>query len=87
MVRSWLLLSDRALADLDEIQEYIVQQDGKLRATAIVARLNRSLESSAFTRGIGRNRPNVTGRNIHFHPVAPWPIAYTIVRSKDGIYV
>jgi plasmid stabilization system protein ParE len=87
MAQSRLILSDRALTDLNEIQEYVAERDGELRAAAIVTRLNRSLQSIAYMPGIGRKRPNIAGQNVLFHPVAPRLIAYTILPSKDGIYV
>ncbi len=52
-----------------------------------MARLNRSLQSLAYMPGIGRKRPNIAGRSVLFHPVSPWRIAYTILPSRDGIYV
>ena len=87
MTESRLVLSIDALADLAEIQNYIIGQDGEMRATAAMSRLRRALSSVSFMPGIGRKRADIGGRALLFHPVKPWLVAYTILPSNDGIFV
>jgi len=73
-----------AFADLDEIWEYIAQ-DNVDAADRVLADIHSTLTTLAGAPQIGHRRPDLTTRPLRFHVARDeYPIAYALPRSRFG---
>ena len=82
-----IILSARAEADLADIENYIVAEEGLMRAALVRTRIVATLRNLAHTPGIGRKRPELRGKNALFFPSSPWLVVYRPLRDLTGIRV
>jgi plasmid stabilization system protein ParE len=86
VVAGRLVVSKQAEADLDSITAYIVEHDGRLRATAIADRIQTAMDNLALMPGMGSRRYYLKrGQRAFF--VSPWTIFYEELPDRDGINV
>ena len=72
---SGYILGSDALADLDNIWEYIAQ-DSIDAADNWIRRLFEAFESLALTPGMGHRREDLTGLHVLFWPVGSYLVIY-----------
>jgi plasmid stabilization system protein ParE len=86
MTEPRVVLSRRAAEDLFEIEAYINQGDGELRARQVVERIMRTLARLAFMPGAGRIRADLE-RSPYTFVTQSWRVFYRPTRELDGIVV
>lgn len=84
MTSKRIVFTQTARSDLASIENYIAENDGEARASAVRARLDKAIENLAMMPGIGASRPYLKPGRRAF-PVSPWTIYYTTL--SDGIRV
>jgi plasmid stabilization system protein ParE len=75
-------LNARALRDVGEILTYLHAEVGAAAANKAEAMLFREFNKLALLPGLGRSRPDLTQKNMLFHPATPYIIAF---RRSSGI--
>jgi toxin ParE1/3/4 len=81
-----VVLTPAAQNDLNEIETYIIEQSGELRAAEVRDRLQKTMHNLALMPGMGRWHPYLD-KHWRAFPVAPWTIYYKQRPSDDGIDV
>ena len=74
-----------ALADLDEIWEYIAENNVDA-ADRVLADIHSTLTTLARSPQIGHGRPDLTTRPLRFHVAREYLIAYAPARSRFGFW-
>lgn len=81
-----VVISDEAARDLEDIETWIADHDGEMRAAAAMRRLRKTMGNLAFMPGMGRLSKHFEPGQRAF-PVAPWIIYYIPRSDGDGIDV
>lgn len=80
------VLTPAAQSDLNEIETYIIEQSGELRAADVRARLQKTMHNLALMPGMGRWH-SYLDKHWRAFPLAPWTIYYKLRPDGDGIDV
>jgi toxin ParE1/3/4 len=80
------LLTARAEADLDEIDDYVASEFGEAVAERVLDRLFETFELLADNPRMGRPRPDWAPDDVHFFPVSGTP-SLVIYRIRDALEV
>jgi plasmid stabilization system protein ParE len=80
------VISPEARKDLEDLEAYIAEHDGELRATAIMDRLDKAVRNLALMPGMGGRRYYLK-RNQRAFSVSPWTIFYEELPEREGINV
>ncbi|HEX3672981.1 MAG TPA: type II toxin-antitoxin system RelE/ParE family toxin [Rhizomicrobium sp.] len=81
-----IIISVEARADLLQLERYIAERDGELRAELILGRIWETIRTLAFMPGLGSPRPYLNRKTRAF-PSPPWLIVYAPLPSLDGIRI
>jgi plasmid stabilization system protein ParE len=81
-----IIVSAEARADLLQLERYIAEHDGDLRAELVIGRIWETIRTLAFMPGLGSPRPYLTRKTRAF-PAPPWLIVYAPLPSLDGIRI
>jgi plasmid stabilization system protein ParE len=80
-------LSEEAKGDLRDIEDWIVDHDGEMRAAAALERIWKAIYNLAFMPGIGRRGHSYLEAGSRVFPVPPWTIIYQPLPEDGGIFV
>ncbi|HUO93245.1 MAG TPA: type II toxin-antitoxin system RelE/ParE family toxin [Rhizomicrobium sp.] len=80
------LLSDEALRDLVDLEDFLTNRESRERAISVIARLHRAMTSIAGYPGIGRKRLDLSGSPMCF-PVQSWLVFYRPTPDRTGVEI
>jgi toxin ParE1/3/4 len=81
-----VVLSAKARADLQAIEDYIAEQSGPMRADMVLSRIEETMRVLAFMPGMGRIRYDLAD-NARTFSTAPWVIVYVPLADLDGVRI
>ncbi|MEI9929355.1 MAG: type II toxin-antitoxin system RelE/ParE family toxin [Rhizomicrobium sp.] len=79
-------LSPEARRDLEDIESYIAEHDGEVRAVAITEHIEKAIRNLALMPGMGSRRYYLN-RGQRAFSVSPWTIFYEELPGRNGISV